>query len=100
MMATTIWDEVIDGNIAGVRNLLENVNVRNGLGETPLHLAARHGLEEIAEVSGYFAREPTSHLVLSRCHQAFTPPSILDVNLCVNIQTHIQTFHKHSNNNS
>lgn len=66
-MATTIWDEVIDGNIAGVRKLLENVNVRNGLGETPLHLAARHGLEEMTEVSGTL--HARSHLAVSFCRE-------------------------------
>ncbi|CAM9257349.1 unnamed protein product [Scytosiphon promiscuus] len=47
----TIWDRVLDGNVGGARVLLENgvgVDARNSLGETPLHLAARHGLEEMA----------------------------------------------------
>lgn len=50
----TIWDRVLDGNVEGARVLLENgvgVDTRNSLGETPLHLAARHGLEEMARVS-------------------------------------------------
>ncbi|CAN0133714.1 unnamed protein product, partial [Hapterophycus canaliculatus] len=49
----TIWDRVLDGNIAGARVLLENgvgVDTRNSLGETPLHLATRHGLEDMARV--------------------------------------------------
>lgn len=58
---------MVDGNIAGVRRLLENVNVRNGLGETALHLAARHGLEEMAEVSEKFHARP---------HLAVSPPSL------------------------
>lgn len=50
---TSIWDEVLDGNIAGIRSLLDDgvgVDERNWLGETPLHLAARYGLEDMATV--------------------------------------------------
>lgn len=50
---TSIWEQVLDGNIAGVRTLLEDgvgVDERNWLGETPLHLAARYGLEDMATV--------------------------------------------------
>lgn len=50
---TNIWDQVLVGNIAGVRALLEDevgVDERNWLGETPLHLAARYGLEDMATV--------------------------------------------------
>eukprot|EP00752_Nemacystus_decipiens_P013486 g11945.t1 len=47
----SIWDEVLDGNLAGIRSLLEDgvgVDERNWLGEAPLHLAARYGLEDVA----------------------------------------------------
>eukprot|EP00903_Cladosiphon_okamuranus_P017449 g16073.t1 len=47
----TIWDRVLDGNLAGLRTLLEDgvsVDERNWLGETSLHLAARYGLEDMA----------------------------------------------------
>ena len=52
---TSIWDEVLDGNIPRIRSLLEDgvgVDERNWLGEAPLHLAARYGLEDIATVRG------------------------------------------------
>lgn len=50
---TNIWEEVLDGNIAGIRSLLEDgvvVDERNWLGETPLLIAARYGLEDMATV--------------------------------------------------
>ena len=50
---TSIWDEVLDGNVTGIRSLLEDgvgVDDRNGSGETSLHLAARYGLEDTAKV--------------------------------------------------
>jgi len=59
---STIWEQVLDGNIAAVLNLLgEGVGVdeRNWLGETPLLICARHGLEEMASVSAPAARDLT-----------------------------------------
>lgn len=49
----SIWEQVLDGNIAGVQALLDDdvgVDEQNWLGETPLHLAARYGLEAMATV--------------------------------------------------
>ncbi|CAM9456319.1 unnamed protein product [Ectocarpus sp. 6 AP-2014] len=48
-----IWNHVLDASLDGVGSMLEDgvpVDSRNSLGETPLHLAARHGLEEMATV--------------------------------------------------
>ena len=46
---TSIWDEVLDGNVTGIRSLLKDgvgVDDRNELGATSLHLATRYGLED------------------------------------------------------
>ena len=59
---STIWEEVLHGNIAAVLSLLDDgvgVDERNWLGETPLLICARHGLEEMASVSARSARDPT-----------------------------------------
>lgn len=64
----SIWDHVLDGDVRGVGSMLEDgvpIDSRNSLGETPLHLAARHGLEEMATVSAR-RRIPCEDLVPHR----------------------------------
>lgn len=66
-----IWDHVLDGDVVGVGSMLEDgvpVDSRNSLGETPLHLAARHGLEEMATVSA--RRRTTCEDLVPHRHRA------------------------------
>lgn len=52
----TIWSSVVKEDLEALRELLEEggvgVNSINDLGETPLHLAASRGLEDVAKVGG------------------------------------------------
>lgn len=48
-----IWSVTLDEDVHGLKQLLDDgvcVDERSDIGETPLHLAARHGLEVVAKV--------------------------------------------------